>query len=443
MVLRLHQKRSYSEPSTERIILQRPREPQDLQAWLKIFVNSVNSAPLQPVHPVIEEFRELIEGDATLYMWFHQMFEEIPYRAPYDNDPTGEPQVRDYKHMLKLFNTIINKAPEFNTTSLVGFPINAILNWPMGTPSGVAALLNDKVNAQIRKMLNAWALYLSSKDSTYVLTTAKEGWFGEIAAENMPGFDQTFVCQPEKLHRGFESWDDFFTREFRNGKRPVAAPNDDNVIINACESAPYRVAYNVSDIARFWIKAQPYSLRYMLADDILTPLFFGGTVYQAFLSAISYHRWHSPVDGTIVKAYVQSGTYFSEALSQGFAGRSSHVKPDPVAPNRSQAYISEVATRALIFIEADNPAIGLMCFIGIGMAEVSTCDIRVHHGQKVKKGDQLGMFHYGGSSYCLLFRPDVNITFDTHGLEPSPEQTTNIHVNDYVAFVKRRSRGLS
>jgi len=26
--------------------------------------------------------------------------------------------------------------------------------------------------------------------------------------------------------------------------------------------------------------------------------FVGGTVYQAYLSAENYHRWHSPVSGT-------------------------------------------------------------------------------------------------------------------------------------------------
>ena len=88
----------------------------------------------------------------------------------------------------------------------------------------------------------------------------------------------------------------------------------------------------------------------------------------------------------------------------------------------------------MIFIEANNSAIGLMCFLGVGIAEVSTCDIRVRQGQKVKKGDQLGMFHYGGSTHCLVFRPDVNISIDTHGLEPDL-QTKNIHVNDYIAFV--------
>jgi len=68
----------------------------------------------------------------------------------------------------------------------------------------------------------------------------------------------------------------------------------------------------------------------------------------------------------------------------------------------------------MIFIEADNPAIGLMCVLPVGMAEVSTCEITVCEGQHVNKGSQLGMFNLGGSTHCLLFRPDVNLEFDLH-----------------------------
>jgi phosphatidylserine decarboxylase len=50
-----------------------------------------------------------------------------------------------------------------------------------------------------------------------------------------------------------------------------------------------------------------------------------------------------------------------------------------------------LATRALIFIEADNRDIGLVCVMPVGMVEVSTCDITVKEGQHVNKGDQLGM----------------------------------------------------
>lgn len=183
---------------------------------------------------------------------------------------------------------------------------------------------------------------------------------------------------------------------------------------------------NVARHAKFWIKAQPYSIAHMLANDSLTHKFVGGTIYQAFLSAKSYHRWHAPISGTIVKAYVQDGTYYSETLTKAY---------DPSGNKESQGYITEVATRALIFIEADNPDIGLMCVMPAGMAEVSSCEITVYEGQKVKKGDQLGSFHFGGSTYCLFFGAHVKLDFDLHGQTPGLK-STNIPVNAKIATVQ-------
>jgi len=333
--------------------------------------------------------------------------------------------------MLQLLNTIMTHAPEFDRTCLVGCPINAIFEWSMGTAAGCAAFLNERVNAQLKKVLNEWGRFLSSSDSTYVLNQdPHKGWFGADAREAMPTFEQDYVCDPGRPHHGFKSWDDFFTREFRPGVRPIASPDDDAVIVNACEAAPYRIARHVKQRDKFWIKSQPYSIAHMLANDSLAPLFAGGTVYQGYLSPLSYHRWHSPVSGTVRKAYVKDGTYYSEAPWEGF---------DPAGPNDSQNYITEVATRALIFIEADNPAIGLMCVLPVGMAEVSTCQITVYEGQSVRKGDQLGMFHYGGSTHCLIFRPGVTLEFSHHGQKPGLN-AQNIPINSRIATVVGSSR---
>lgn len=404
-----------------------PEDPRTLEDWLGALIAEVSARP-QPLHPVIDDLRTLIEGDAQVFMLFHQMFGQVPKKPPYDKDPTGAPQVRDYRLMLQLLNAIMTRAPEFNKTGLVGFPINAILDWSMGTEGGFAAFLDPKINAALRAVLNEWARFLASKDSVGPLDDdPRRGWFGEDAMAAMPGFDQEFECDPAAPHHGFRSWDDFFTRRFRPGVRPVAAPDDDGVVVNACESAPYRVARGVSARERFWIKGQPYSLEHMLAGDRLAPQFVGGTIYQAFLSALSYHRWHSPVSGRVVKAYVQPGTYYSEAPAEGY---------DPAGPNDSQAYITAVATRAMIFIEADNPRIGLICFLPVGMAEVSTCDITVYEGQHVDKGDELGMFHFGGSTHCLIFRPGVELMFDLHGQKPGLN-SSNIQVNSVIATVVR------
>jgi len=110
------------------------------------------------------------------------------------------------------------------------------------------------------------------------------------------------------------------------------------------------------------------------------------------------------VGGTIRSAYLVSGTYFSEADAVG---------EDPVAPNHSQGYIAHVAARALIFIEADDPVIGLMCVIPVGMAEVSSCVIapKIKPGYRVTKGEEIGYFLFGGSTHCLVFRPGSLASF--------------------------------
>lgn len=183
---------------------------------------------------------------------------------------------------------------------------------------------------------------------------------------------------------------------------------------------------------KFWIKGQPYSLLDLLHNDPWTSKFEGGTIYQAFLSALSYHRWNSPVSGKIVKAYHINGSYYGEALSQGFENPNGAA---PVAANDSQAFLTSTATRAVIFIQADNPKIGLMCFVAVGMGDVSNNEITVRIGQHVKKGEQLGMFHFGGSTHVLLFQPTVDLDFNLHGQKPGID-SSNIKVRDEIAVVK-------
>lgn len=50
-----------------------------------------------------------------------------------------------------------------------------------------------------------------------------------------------------------------------------------------------------------------------------------------------------------------------------------------------------------------------MAMVYIGMDEVSTCEITALEGTKVEKGQDIGMFHFGGSSHCLVFRKGVNV----------------------------------
>jgi phosphatidylserine decarboxylase len=236
-------------------------------------------------------------------------------------------------------------------------------------------------------MLTVWADFLASPSSTDVLNADPGGWLSPTVLKtfekDLPECDfvKAFVCDPTKDHFGFTSWDDFFTRHFRDDVRPLEKPTDPDIVNS-----------DVQEYDQFWIKGEKYSLKHMLNGDDLALQFYGGTVYQAFLSTTDYHRWHSPVTGTIVKTVVVPGTYY--ALSPDLASY-------PGTLTASQGFLSAMSTRALIFIESDNPSIGLMCFIAVGMIEVSSCDVLVKEGYRVSRGDQLGTFHFGGSSYCF------------------------------------------
>ena len=164
---------------------------------------------------------------------------------------------------------------------------------------------------------------------------------------------------------------------------------------------PFNLQHNVKLFDEFWTKGNKYSLVDMFASKEVAAPFEGGTVYQAFLSALSYHRWHTPVTGVVKKAFVADGTYFSEKISSAIINTNDAALSKAGLTN-SQSYIAHLATRAVIIIEADNKDIGLVGFVGIGMDEVSTCEITVKEGQHIKKGEQTGMFHFGGSSVSSI-----------------------------------------
>lgn len=334
--------------------------------------------------------------------------------------------------MLLLFNAVLTYAPEFNDgpmRDIAPAPILMRMNYCMSTSAGLRVFTNPKVNTQLKKILTVWANFLASAESRYVLTNEPNGWFGPSARKVFYNFEKTYDCDPTKEHWGFSSWDDFFTRRLRPGVRPTDHPEDGAIIVNPCESVVYKISEDVQARSHFWLKGQPYSLYHMLNNDNFSYQFVGGTVYQGFLSALNYHRWHSPVNGTIAKIAHVPGAYCAASPAVGFGNGRDAGSNASVA---SQAFLTNLATRVLIFIQADNPDIGLMCFVGVGMVEVSSCEATVVEGQRVKKGDQIGMFHYGGSTHCLVFRPGTKIVFSDAVLRSLKDGKSTVLINSSV-----------
>ncbi len=441
-----------------------PKNKDHISSWIKSTKSRVIPKEHSELVKPIQELKELVDGDPKLSHLANKMFTDA--KSHEDLTPLGTPEVNDFDEFLTLLDHIMTQGPEcteymdpttgvLEPCGLIGFPINALLDWPMATDAGYIFFANTLVNQQFKKILAHWSQFLSSPESRSVLiddhpdrTPKVFGWLSENAQKEMvrvalqaepsdsphhgKPFEHFFNCDPSDKYYGFTSWDNFFTRTFKEGIRPLA--EGDDVIANACESAPLQVAKGVKESDTFWLKEQPYSLSNMMDFDPLAEQFVGGTVYQAFLSALSYHRWNSPVSGTVKKVKFINGSYYLGNRNQGFCNPDG---ADDSAPNNSQPFLSAIATRSVVFIEADNPKIGLMCFIAIGMAEVSSCDVTVQEGQHINKGDELGMFHFGGSTHCLIFRPEVDLEFDFHNTSPGLD-ATNIPVHSRIATVKNK-----
>ncbi|KAK6953817.1 hypothetical protein Daesc_003779 [Daldinia eschscholtzii] len=455
-----------------------PPDSNTMLDWVKKLVQKVDNKAKtprrvgregSPYTEAAKDLQRLIEGSAELRMLASAMFDEVPDKEPYKTDPNGTKQVRSYQHMLALISHIMTEvAPEWNRTQydsgLIGFPFNAILDWPMATPSGYAFFLRADVNEKFKVILDTWKrdVLETEVSQKLVLTKAPNGWLSDDAlatitidsnptSESNPRpFDELFECDKEDPHYGFASWDAFFTRGFKcmDRDRPVGGEGEEKEnqwVVSSCESKPFSLQNNVKKLDSFWLKGQPYSVAEMMGPGVpdgTVKKFVGGTVYQAFLSATSYHRWHSPVKGNVIYANVVQGTYFSEPTITGFTNPEG---PDPAAPDRAQGYISHVATRAVYLIDTgSNLTGGVVCAIYVGMADVSTCDINekfqgltsevaYENGVPVKKGEEIGMFHHGGSTHCLLFQSDLKLQFVFEAFPETAEK--NIPIRSKLVYI--------
>lgn len=391
--------------------------------------------PKQPItlEPSVEALKNLIEKDTDLYMGFTQMFKEAGRAS----------LVPDYVQMIDLINDIILHPPIFRDPrgGAPGLSFNNILSAVIVTPSGFTTFINDALNKALQAILADWYKYLSSPDSaTESLTVQK--WLGNEsifvlsqylkdfnpAKPTTDAFKRAFVPKGDELkdHWGFQSWNAFFARSFIdiNYDRPLPPP-DVNDILSPVDSRVYGIATNVSATDTFWLKGHRYSLKYLLNGDeggTRHEAYIGGTVYQAYLLPSDFHRWAMPFAGSIKEIVSIPGTYF--ALSNALV--------DPTQPDEFTSlveglpYLSTVSARKIAIIKADNDKIGEVCFIPVGLQEISSVEFTAQVKQPLKTGDELGMFKYGGSTVCMVFGPNANIKWAVSQMEHVLTRTTKI-----------------
>lgn len=189
----------------------------------------------------------------------------------------------------------------------------------------------------------------------------------------------------------YKSFNDFFIRKLKPEARPIFAEQS-----RACIPADgrYLIYPRLDLIDHFIVKGQHFNLEKFLGDKELAEEFSKGSLVLSRLCPSDYHRFHIPVNGTIVSTKKIKGHLYSvnpTALKW---------KPSILAENK----------RVLSIIE--SPEFGKVIFVAIGATNVGSIQYTYPEGQELKKGDEIGYFEFGGSSLAILFLPKA-ITFDS------------------------------
>ena len=88
--------------------------------------------------------------------------------------------------------------------------------------------------------------------------------------------------------------------------------------------------------------------------------------------------------------------------------------------------------------DSGDATLGTVCVVPIGITEISSVQINVDAGDQLAKGDELGVFSYGGSSMALVFQPGAIANFTVDGPKPggNPDDGPRIKASTQIAVAK-------
>eukprot|EP01130_Rhizamoeba_saxonica_P012055 TRINITY_DN5044_c0_g1_i1.p1 TRINITY_DN5044_c0_g1~~TRINITY_DN5044_c0_g1_i1.p1 ORF type:complete len:445 (+),score=120.67 TRINITY_DN5044_c0_g1_i1:33-1367(+) len=395
---------------------------------------------LPPLTPAISAFKQWVSRNSVYRMLVNLMIEQTDAFILLASGETvaaieshGDTVfIPSYDMFFEMLNEIVTTSPAFNDTVMVGTPMNGLLAVSMATEAGVALFHDTLFNAEFKKVLDSWNVFLKSAESLDKLDIEDPdkigSWISPTAYK--AGVWNDMKYNPDAPGYGFDSWNSFFIREFVEGAREFKGESTDICI--GCETTPWEYSDDIAEETEFWIKDTNYSLFDLFAGNRnLAKMFTGGQLYQGFLSATHYHRWNCPIDGEIVRSWVQPGTYFAQRPGQGEV-------TGTWEGTASQPYLGHVAARAIfIFKHEQCGYIALLC---VGMVEVSTCYILpeyvVNVGDQpkiVKKGEEIGRFEFGGSTHLMIFQKDKVILEDWALRAEENREGDPVHMGSIIA----------
>ncbi len=307
--------------------------------------------------PDLRESLEAAIGNAAV----DQLADVDSFLDYLDDVVTLVPYERDIVPRALKFYYIINQAP------------NDFLNG------------DEQFNAWMNRLVEAWGAFLDTPASAAGIET--------FAAAPSYNVDDYFEGPS-----GWLTFNQFFAREVRPGKRPVAAPRDDKVIVSPAD-AVFMGQWPIDADSTITVKGAKWAIPELLDGSPYKDEFSGGIYTHSFLYIDDYHRYHVPVAGDIKEIRNISGRVYMDVFREE-DGSLNVVDGDTYQFNQE---------RGLVVI--DSPEVGLVAVLPIGMAYVSSVNLTPEVGATLRKGEEFGYFLFGGSDIVMLFQ-DRNVVLD-------------------------------
>jgi phosphatidylserine decarboxylase precursor len=242
----------------------------------------------------------------------------------------------------------------------------------------------DRLNRD--ESFNAWMKTYAKVLGQFLDTPASAAGIPSYMARPNYHIDDYFVGPS-----GWLTFNQFFAREVKPGKRPIAVPFDDKVIVSPADSV-FAGTWQIDANSKVTVKGVTWPIAKLLDGSPYQDAFKNGIYTHSFLYVDDYHRYHVPVAGEIKEVRKIEGRVYCNVIRKA-DGSLQVIDGDTYQYNQE---------RGLIVI--DSPEVGLVAVLPIGMAVVSSVNLTPEVGARLRKGDEFGFFMFGGSDVVMLFQ---------------------------------------
>jgi phosphatidylserine decarboxylase len=188
----------------------------------------------------------------------------------------------------------------------------------------------------------------------------------------------------------YKTFNEFFHRALKPERRPIAQGSG----LAVMPADGRHLAFpDVGRAQGFYVKGSKFTLEELLGDAKLAARFAGGSMLISRLCPSDYHRFHFPVSGIPSEPVLIRGSLYSVS---------------PIALRRNILYLVR-NKRIVTLIEA--PEFGTVAMVEVGATNVGSIVEVFQAGHAVVKGEEKGMFSFGGSCVITLFT-EGRVLFD-------------------------------